>query len=126
MSLARLKNGCKDMSCCGGKTNTMNQDLIFQQIGQVTQIAKNKGLSEKDASNEAYTFVKGLLSKTSEIIQKNPSLNKELIFHQMSTQAFGLYHSKDETEEILESVFKSISEQINLSKILSQEFSNLK
>nr|WP_173380647.1 hypothetical protein [Leptospira mayottensis] len=114
------------MSCCGGKTNTMNQDLIFQQIGQVTQIAKNKGLSEKDASNEAYTFVKGLLSKTSEIIQKNPSLNKELIFHQMSTQAFGLYHSKDETEEILESVFKSISEQINLSKILSQEFSNLK
>ncbi len=112
--------------CCGGKSNTMNQDLIFQQIGQVTQIAKNKGLSEKDASNEAYNLVKSLLSKTSEIIQKNPNLNKELIFHQLSTQSFGLYHSKDGIEEILDTVFKSVLEQINMSKKLSEEFLNLK
>ncbi|EMO39535.1 hypothetical protein LEP1GSC186_3239 [Leptospira noguchii serovar Autumnalis str. ZUN142] len=114
------------MSCCGGKTHSMNQDLILQQIGGISQIAKNKGLSEEEASNEAYTLVKGLLSKTNEIILKNPSLNKELIFHQMSTQAFGIYHSKDDIDEVLDSVFKSISEKIILSKKLSDEFSNLK
>ncbi|EMN28094.1 hypothetical protein LEP1GSC083_0127 [Leptospira interrogans serovar Pyrogenes str. L0374] len=44
----------------------------------------------------------------------------------MSTQSFGLYHSKDGIEEILDTVFKSVLEQINMSKKLSEEFLNLK
>ncbi|WP_036025683.1 hypothetical protein [Leptospira noguchii] len=104
----------------------MNQDLILQQIDGFFQIAKNKGLSEEEASNEAYTLVRGLLFKTNEIFNENPNLKKELIFHQMSNQAFGFYHSKDDIDEVLDSVFKSISKKITLSKKLSDEFSNLK
>ncbi|EKR56607.1 MULTISPECIES: hypothetical protein [Leptospira] len=100
----------------------MNQDLILQQIGQLSQIARNKGKNEEEAAKDAFRFVKGLLTKSTEVSKKYSSLNKELIFHQMSSQAFSLYHTIDNQEEILETVTKSISEYAEMSKKLSEEF----
>ncbi len=110
------------MGCCGGK-NTLNQDLILQQIGQLSQIARNKGKNEEEAAKDAFQFVRGLLIKSLEVSKIFSSLNKELIFHQMSSQAFSLFHTSDNQEEILETVTKSVSEYAEMSKKLSEEFS---
>lgn len=107
--------------CCGGK-KALNQDLILQQIGQLSQIARNKGKNEEEAAKDAFRFVKGLLTKAAEVAGNNPGSNKELLFHQMSSQAFALFHSNDNQEEILETVSKSVSTYAEMSKKLSEEF----
>ncbi|WP_061222920.1 hypothetical protein [Leptospira weilii] len=110
------------MGCCDGGKNTLNQDLILQQIGQLSQIGKNKGKSDEEAGKDAFRFVKSLLVKAGEISKNFPSINKELIFHQMASQAFSQYHTNDNQDEILDTVTKSVSTFAEMSKKLSEEF----
>ncbi|MCG6170244.1 hypothetical protein [Leptospira sanjuanensis] len=100
----------------------MNQDLIFQQIGQLSQVSRSKGKKEEDASKDAFNFVKGLLKKADVVVRAYPTSNKELIFHQMSSQAFSLFHTNDNQNEILETVFKSVLNYVEMSKKLAEEF----
>ncbi|AGS80535.1 hypothetical protein [Leptospira alstonii] len=101
----------------------MNQDLIFQQIGQLSQIARNKGRSESEAASDAYNFVRGLLFRANELFKKYPTSNKDLLFHQMSTQGLTLFHTNDNQEEILDLVSKSVSSYADMSRSLAEEFS---
>ncbi|EQA61410.1 hypothetical protein [Leptospira alexanderi] len=110
------------MGCCNGGKNTLNQDLILQQIGQLSQIGKNKGKSDEEAGKDAFRFVKSLLVKSQEIARNYPTINKELIFHQMASQAFSQYHTNDNQDEILDTVTKSVSAFVEMSKKLSEEF----
>ncbi|TGM04841.1 hypothetical protein EHQ76_07290 [Leptospira barantonii] len=110
------------MGCCKGGKSTLNQDLILQQIGQLSQIGRNKGKTDDEARKDAFRFVKGILAKSGEVSKKFSGLNKELIFHQMSGQAFSLYHTNDNQDEILETVTRSVLEHAEMARKLSEEF----
>ncbi|WP_207765043.1 hypothetical protein [Leptospira kmetyi] len=100
----------------------MNQNLILQQIGQFRQIGSNKGKNNEEATNDAIRLVDGLLEKAKSVAKENAGSDEDVIFHQMSSQAFSLFHANDNQDEILESVSKSLSMIAQMSKKLTEKY----
>ncbi|UPY81114.1 hypothetical protein FH581_023210 (plasmid) [Leptospira weilii] len=100
----------------------MNQNLILQQIGQFRQIGSNKGKSNDEATSDAIRFVDGLLEKSNSVTKENAGSDADVIFHQMASQAFSLFHANDNQEEILETVSKSLTTIAQMSKKLSEKY----
>lgn len=105
--------------CCGG--SSMNQQLIFQQLSQLTGLGINKGKEPSEAANEANILIKALLVKSIEMAKNFPESNKELIFHQLTQYAYGKFSVESDIPKVVENVAAIVSDLLSKAKALESQ-----
>lgn len=105
------------MSCCGGG-KTLNQELIYQNIEQFSNIETNLGLKESVASK----MVRSLLQKAKELSDSFPENSQDIIFHNLSQKAFSAFYSNQDVNSVVESVSSKVFQSLSEAKKLAEEF----
>ncbi|MCG6195646.1 hypothetical protein LFX25_20600 [Leptospira sp. FAT2] len=96
----------------------MNQELIFQQIEQFSNIETNLKLKESVASK----LVRSLLLKAKELKKEFSENSEDLIFHNLSQKALSAFYSNQDVDSVLESVSKRVFQSLSEAKKLAEEF----
>ncbi|RHX83250.1 hypothetical protein [Leptospira stimsonii] len=101
----------------------MNQQLIFQQLSQLTGLGINKGKEPSEAANEANALIKALLVKANEMAKIYPGSNEELIFHQLTQYAYGKFSVESDIQKVTENVAAIVSDLLSKAKVLESQIS---
>ncbi len=109
--------------CCGG--SSMNQQLIFQQLSQLTGLGINKGKEASEAANDANILIEALLVKAKEMEKSYPGNSEDLIFHQLTQYAYGKFSVESDISKVVESVSAIVSDLLSKAKALESRRSGL-
>ncbi|WP_078129773.1 hypothetical protein [Leptospira alexanderi] len=101
----------------------MNQQLIFQQLSQLTGLGINKGKTASEAANDADILVKALAVKAKEMEKIYPESGKDLIFHQLTQYAYGKFSVESDIPKVVDSVAAIVSDLLSKAKALESQLS---
>ncbi|MCR1794892.1 hypothetical protein [Leptospira sp. id769339] len=98
----------------------MLDQIIFQQVSQLTHNGIIRGLTEKEATSVAEQTVTAILSKTKEIASKYKDPNQTLIFQQVSQISIGKILGGADPLQSVEDAASTIGNLLSISKRLTE------
>ncbi|RHX90263.1 hypothetical protein DLM76_20585 [Leptospira yasudae] len=96
----------------------MNQELIFNQIEQFSNIETNLKLKDSVATK----IVRALLQKAKELHEEFKENSEEHIFHSLSQKALTAFYTNQDVSSLLEMVSEKIFLSLSEAKKLAEEF----